>query len=482
MHIFPYTNYHDINLDWIIEYLNSAKIELESLVSQFENLIVQTTGTSTEHVMSQNAVTVQLNYLSTRINTVNTDISNINEHIATIDNNIDSLALRVTALETAVSRFYVIINRTSSSVTMNVSPSELLLYRERTNVCYYINDTVNIFVRWAYNAYSPTSTTTYIQTLPYADENAVYRVTITAEGDLTFNTIRLVSISQTTGASQTSAMSQRATTKAIADAKDVVWLPILTNASGVLYTNKGFNECLALLLANSNYVCFVENADLNRYFYVESFSSTQIDAYSIPTPSGIDMYTYKITYTPEGLTRTVVGTSVSLRIPRIVLQVSGTSVAIAAPVTLYGAINNGYSPQIYVFFEDDNVTEQFYIDSFSTDGYVLRNNNWILTYTHVTQRATIEEVEKVFTSTATGVQRIAEGATTGYNLLTIDDPTIDLSNYYIIDTDITNLSGGSDLVSTSLLSTVNYNDHPKITIYSNGVAFSGSWAITCKHK
>ena len=71
MYYFPYTNFHDLNLDWIIEYVKSAKSEIEDLINQFENLIVQTTGDSINKVMSQNAVTVQLNYLSSKINTLN---------------------------------------------------------------------------------------------------------------------------------------------------------------------------------------------------------------------------------------------------------------------------------------------------------------------------------------------------------------------------------------------------------------------------
>lgn len=123
------------------------------------------------------------------------------------------------------------------------------------------------------------------------------------------------------------------------------------------------------------------------------------------------------------------------------------------------------------------MTEQLYVDSADSTGYVLRNNNYIITYT-TTPSVTIEPVEKVFTSSVTGVARIAEGPETGYNILKIIGTDVDLTNYYIVDADIKNLIGGvSTLISVSPVS-----GHPVILIYSNGVAFSGSWAVTCRHK
>ena len=84
----------------------------------------------------------------------------------------------------------------------------------------------------------------------------------------------------------------------------------------------------------------------------------------------------------------------------------------------------------------------------------------------------------MFTSSATGFARIAVGAETGYNILKIIGTDVDLTNYYIVDADITNLIGGvSTLISVSPVS-----GHPVILIYSNAVAFSGSWAVTCRHK
>lgn len=403
MYYFPYTNFHDINLDWIIEYIKSAKSEIEDLINQFENLIVQTTGDSTTQVMSQNAVTTQLNFLSSRINSLNTTVeeltNKVNQDIANLASfegetasNFDSDRLRLSTIEKALTRFYVVVTHTDKDTTCNVSMPELLSYRTIANVRYYIIDAVNNFTRYAYEVYSPTSSTAVmIQTMPFAAENAVYRATLyTVSGDILYSAISLVSVSQSSGQSQTSVMSQRAVTN------------------------------------------FVNTSNLPRYprFEIQSDGET--------IPSG------------------------QLNILQNILN---------------AIVVNNYSPQIYLNITTDNVTEQLYVDSANSTGYVLRNNNYIITYT-TTPSATIEPVEKVFTSSVTGIVRIAAGAATGYSILKIIGTDVDLTNYYIVDADITNLIGGdSTLISVSPVSGV-----PVILIYTNAVAFSGSWTVTCRHK
>lgn len=402
MYYFPYTNFHDLNLDWIIEYVKSAKSEIEKLINQFENLIVQTTGNSTTQVMSQNAVTVQLNFLSSRINTLNTtveeltaklneDISNLAEFEIETASNFTSDRNRLSTIENALTRFYVFVSHTETKNTINVSMSELQNYRTRANVRYYIQDSVNNFVRYAYEAYAPQSSKMMLQTLPYTIENAVYRATIdVVSGGITYDRIGLIAVSQSSGTSQTSVMSQRAVTE------------------------------------------FVNTSNLPRY-------------------------------------------------PRFEIRSDGETIPSGQLTILQNILNaivvNNYSPQIYLNITTDDVTEQLYVDSADSTGYVLRNNNYIITYTNAPS-ATIEPVEKVFTSSATGVARIAVGAETGYNILKIIGTDIDLTNYYIVDADITNLIGGvSTLISVSPVSGV-----PVILLYSNGVAFSGSWTVTCRHK
>lgn len=402
MYYFPYTNFHDLNLDWIIEYLKSAKSEIEDLINQFENLIVQTTGDSTNKVMSQNAVTTQLNYLSSRINSLNTTVeeltNKVNQDIANLasfegetESNFNSDRVRLSTIENSLIRFYVFVTHTATENTINVSMSELLNYRTRANVRYYIVDSVNNFVRFAYEAYSPQSTTMMIQTLPFTNENAVYRATINiTSGGITYSGIGLIGVSQVPGQSQTSVMSQRAVTD------------------------------------------FVNTSNLPRY-------------------------------------------------PRFEIPSDGETIPSGTLTILQNILNaivvNNYSPQIYLKITTDNVIEQLYVDSANSTGYVLRNNNYIITYT-TTPSATIEPVEKVFTSSSTGIKRVAAGGETGYNILQITGSDVDLTDYYIVDADITNLIGGvSTLISVSLVSGV-----PVILIYSNGVAFSGSWAVTCRHK
>ena len=403
MYYFPYTNFHDLNLDWIIEYVKSAKSEIEDLINQFENLIVQTTGDSTNKVMSQNAVTEQLNYLSSRINSLNTTVeeltNKVNQDIANLASfegetasNFDSDRLRLSTIEKALTRFYVVVTHTDKDTTCNVSMSELLSYRTLANVRYYIIDAVNNFTRSAYEVYSPTSSAAVmIQTMPFAAENAVYRATLyIVSGDILYSVISLVSVSQSSGQSQTSVMSQRAVTD------------------------------------------FVNTSNLPRYPRYE----IQSDGETIP--------------------------SGQLNILQNILN---------------AIVVNNYSPQIYLNITTDNLTEQLYVDSANSTGYVLRNNNYIITYT-TKPSATIETVEKVFTSSVTGIFRIAAGAVTGYSILKIIGTDVDLTNYYIVDADITNLIGGdSTLISVSPVA-----GHPVILIYTNAVAFSGSWTVTCRHK
>ena len=402
MYYFPYTNFHDMNLDWIIEYIKSAKSEIEDLINQFENLIVQTTGESTTQVMSQNAVTVQINYLSSRINSLNTTVeeltNKVNQDIANLasfegetESNFNSDRLRLSTIENTLTRFYVFVRHTETGNTINVSMSELLKYRARANVRYYIQDTEHNFTRYAYESYSTQSTTMMVQTLPFTNENTVYRATINiTSGQITYAGIGLIAISQSSGTSQTSVMSQRAVTE------------------------------------------FVNTSNLPRY-------------------------------------------------PRFKIQSDGETIPSGQLTILQNILNaivvNNYSPQIYLNITTDDVTEQLYVDSANSTGYVLRNNNYIITYT-TTPSATIEPVEKVFTSSATGFARIAVGAETGYNVLKIIGTDVDLTNYYIVDADITKLKGGvSTLISVSPVSGV-----PVILIYSNGVALSGSWTVTCRHK
>lgn len=395
MYHFPYTNFHDLNLDWIIEYVKSAKSEIEDLINQFENLIVQTTGDSTNKVMSQNAVTVQVNFLSSRINTLNTTVedltANLSEFETETTSNFSSVSSRITTIENSLKCFYVVVIHSVNGTTINVSMSDLRKYRTRANTRYYINDTDKNFIRYAYEAFSPVSPTIMIQTLPFTNENAVYRTTInTSSGGIAYDKIGIVPISQSSGQSQTSVMSQRAVTE------------------------------------------FVNTSNLPMY-------------------------------------------------PRFEIRSDGETIPPGQLPILQNILNaivvNNYSPQIYLNITTDNVTEQLYVDSANSTGYVLRNNNYIMTFT-TKPSATIEPVEKVFTSSVTGLARIAVGAETGYNILKIIGTDVDLTNYYIVDADIANLIGGnSKLISVSSVSGV-----PVILIYSNGVAFSGSWTVTCRHK
>lgn len=484
MYYFPYTNFHDLNLDWIIEYVKSAKSEIEDLINQFENLIVQTTGDSTNKVMSQNAVTVQLNYLSNRINTLNTTVEELTANLAEFEtetaSNFSSDRNRLSTIENALTRFYVFVRHTATEDTINVSMSELLNYRTKANVRYYIQDSVYNFVRYAYEAYSPQSTTMMIQTLPFPNENAVYRATINlTSGAITYSPVGIVPISQSSGQSQTSVMSQRAVTELVNDSTLFVRFVITADTSRcnysfetiLIYIEKKLFVYGDVTFAEQNYryFCSVYAAGSERIIFrvIPSYDSSQSITVVITSDN-------KVSYTQPTL-------GAIPYYPRYDIFSDGETISGQQLTVLQNIFNaivvNNYSPQIYLKITTDNVTEQLYVDSADSTGYVLRNNNYIITYT-TTPSATIVPIEKVFTSSSTGIKRVAAGGETGYNILQITGSDVDLTDYYIVDADITNLIGGvSTLISVSIVSGV-----PVILIYSNGVAFSGSWTVTCRHK
>lgn len=491
MYYFPYTNFHDLNLDWIIEYVKSAKSEIEDLINQFENLIVQTTGDSTNKVMSQNAVTAQLNYLSSRINSLNTTVeeltNKVNQDIANLASfegetasNFNSDRLRLSTIEKALTRFYVVVTHTDQDTTCNVSMSELLSYRTLANVRYYIIDAVNNFTRSAYEVYSPTSSAAVmIQTMPFAAENAVYRATLyTVSGDILYSVISLVSVSQSSGTSQTSVMSQRAVTEAVKKTSLYVKFTITPETSRCNYSFATISEHIGNSVVYGD-VTFTSTGR-RVYCYLYSNDASAINFKELASYGAKTSFDISLTSTD-----TVVYTEQTLgyisHYPHFVISSNGETIPAAQLTILQNILNaivvNKYSPQIYLNITTDNVTEQLYVDSANSTGYVLRNNNYIITYT-TTPSATIEPVEKVFTSSVTGIFRIAAGAVTGYSILKIIGTDVDLTNYYIVDADITNLIGGdSTLISVSPVA-----GHPVILIYTNGVAFSGSWTVTCRHK
>lgn len=493
MYYFPYTNFHDLNLDWIIEYIKSAKSEIEYLINQFENLIVQTTGDSTTKVMSQNAVTVQVNFLSSRINSLNTTVeeltNKVNQDIANLasfegetNSNFNSDRLRLSTIENTLTRFYVFVRHTGTENTINVSMSELLNYRTRANVRYYIQDTVNNFVRYAYESYSPQSSTMMLQTLPFTNENAVYRATINiTSGSIQYDGIGLIAVSQSSGTSQTSVMSQRAVTEFVNNSKDVFINTFTDNGTSITSTFT-YNELVEFIESKHIYVKgYYTNTANNTSYYAElyNYSNNVITFRVIPTCS---------VTTSTDIVMSAAETLLSVkqypnlpRYPRFVITSDGETISSGQITILQNILNaivvNNYSPQIYLNITTDAVTEQLYVDSANSTGYVLRNNNYIITYT-TTPSVTIEPVEKVFTSSVTGVTRIAKGPETGYNILKIIGTDVDLTNYYIVDSDITNLIGGV----TTLISVSSVSGVPVILLYSNGVAFSGSWTVTCRHK
>lgn len=490
MYNFPYTNFHVLNLDWIIEYIKAGKSEIEELSKKIDNLIVQTTGDSTTQVMSQNAVTVQLSYLSTRINTLNTnieqlttklnkDIENLAKFESETNSNFESDRNRLATIEDSLSRFYVIVTHTAEGNTLNVSFSDLLKYRTRTNVRYYIKDDVKKFIRSAYEVSDPTSSGLHIQTLPHSQENSIYRADISVvSSEVYYSVVPIIEVSQSSGQSQTSVMSQNAVTN-------------LFNSYNKILKVKVTESDTHSLTANHTYDDMVKEIDQGTLIYLElhPYSTTTIEyyilnkttpnnLYFVESPSSDDTHhTNRIIIDiKNAVTRTKLPYFSSFEIETDGETISGSQLSTLQNI-LNAIVVNNYFPQIFLNITTDDVTEQLYVDSANSTGYVLRNNNYIITYTS-TPSVTIEPIEKVFTSTVTSVTRIVEGATTGYNILKIIGTEVDLTNYYIVDADITDLQGGdSKLISVSQIS-----GEPVILIYSNGVAISGNWTVTCRHK
>lgn len=491
MYYFPYTNFHDLNLDWVIEYVKSAKSEVEDIINQFENIIVQTTGDSTNKVMSQNAVTVQLNYLSSRINSLNTtieeltnkvdqDIANLASFEGETESNFNSDRLRLSTIENTLTRLYVFVKHTATEDTINVSMSELLNYRSRANVRYYIQDTVNNFVRYAYEANSPQSTTMMIQTLPFTNENAAYRATINiTSGAIIYSTVGIVPISQSSGQSQTSVMSQRAVTDFVNESTLYVRFVVTADSVRCNYSFATIESYIEKQCFVYGDVTFVEQ-NARYYCSVYAAGSESISFRAIPSYDSSQSLTVvmtsddKISYTQPNL-------GVLPEYPRYVISSDGKTISGTQLTLLQNILNaivvNNYSPQIYLKITTDNGTEQLYVDSADSTGFVLRNNKYIITYTSATS-ASIETVEKVFTSSATAFVRIAAGPETGYNILKIIGTDVDLTNYYIVDADITKLIGGN----SKFISVSPESGAPVLLIYTNGVTFSGSWTVTCRHK
>lgn len=487
MYYFPYTNFHDLNLDWIIEYVKSAKSEIESLINQFENVIVQTTGDSTNKVMSQNAVTLQLNFLSSRINSLNTTVeeltNKVNQDIANLEgeteSNFNSDRLRLSTIENTLTRFYVVIKRTSSDITINVSMSDLLNYRTRANVRYYLLDSDNSTYS-LYESGLPTSPTVGLKTFPFSKTNNLIYIGInTVSNNIYYEKTPIVEVSQSSGTSQTSVMSQRAVTEAVNKTSLYVKFTISPETSRCNYSFATISEYIAQKSVVYGDVTFASTGK-RVCCYLCSNDGSAVNFKELASYGANTSFDISLTSTD-----TVVYSEKTLgyisHYPHFVLSSDGETIPPGQLTILQNILNaivvNNYSPQIYLNITTDNVTEQLYVDSANSTGYVLRNNNYIITYTN-TPSATIEPVEKVFTSSVTGITRIAEGPEKGYNILKIIGTDVDLTNYYIVDADITNLIGGvSTLISVSPVSGV-----PVILLYSNGIAFSGSWTVTCRHK
>ena len=84
---FPYSNFHDLNLDWIISTVKEWSVQWEELKEVYDQF---------DHDLSD--IYIEINKLKSDINTINTNID-------TINNQLDLVDLRISALQSDLNAY-----------------------------------------------------------------------------------------------------------------------------------------------------------------------------------------------------------------------------------------------------------------------------------------------------------------------------------------------------------------------------------------
>lgn len=207
---FPYTNFHDLNLDWVLDVCKKAQESLKD----FENFIVQSEGTDTTKTMSQDAVTNSLNGVRSSINTLSALTTGV---VYSVDTTSGTVTCNV-----PYNTVQTLANKTNNRVIATINGAQMIL-RRQTNASpiTWVTDTANenSFSMFYIIHYSNDT----IEYVPYehtisqttgTDENALMsQAAITENLDSKVGKSQIV---QATGASTTAVMSQKAVTDSLA--------------------------------------------------------------------------------------------------------------------------------------------------------------------------------------------------------------------------------------------------------------------------
>ena len=209
--VFPYTNFHDLNLDWILQIVQNA----QKVLKDYESLIVNEEGSGVDVVMSQKATTDSLNSIRTSIDILSGFSTGIVYSVNTTSN--------TTTCNVPYSTAVSLSNKINNRAIANINNSNMVLKRQTTDspltwVCSSANDSsFNMFyiVHYAndnieYLPYNKNiAQTTGNSTTDIMSQNAV-----TNELSEKVNTSDIV---QTTGSSESLIMSQKAVTEQLSE-------------------------------------------------------------------------------------------------------------------------------------------------------------------------------------------------------------------------------------------------------------------------
>lgn len=111
---YPYTDFHDINLDWIIERIQEMYSIIDQKIADAVNPIITSVNALTTRVDN---IDTLISGLTTRMNTAEENITSINNSISTIEDNIEALTIDVESNTADITN----LNEEVNSITTTVS-------------------------------------------------------------------------------------------------------------------------------------------------------------------------------------------------------------------------------------------------------------------------------------------------------------------------------------------------------------------------
>lgn len=119
--VFPYTNFHDLNLDWILQIVQNA----QKVLKDYESLIVNEEGSGVDVVMSQKATTDSLNSIRTSIDILSGFSTGIVYSVNTTSN--------TTTCNVPYSTAVSLSNKINNRAIANINNSNMVLKRQTTD-------------------------------------------------------------------------------------------------------------------------------------------------------------------------------------------------------------------------------------------------------------------------------------------------------------------------------------------------------------